>query len=499
MNPLFEALGTPHSRAVGLVVVIGAGDGRSLNLARLAEWAPRRLVLVEGDPDAVADLERLAPDPAWVTVRPTTVAPQAGRLRWLRHNLPAFNGPLSFDALRPYYPRLRVVEERRQHATALADLLASLAQGLKAEEHNVLVLDLPGQEDALLATLQPQRLQDFSTLVVRGCREALPPDGVAADAVAARLLKLHFAKARVDDQSEPLWPVTTFVLDAERVRADQRSREQAQARAVQQRAAARLAELEAEQARWQGRAEAAEARLAEVQAQLQVLTQGQDALATRLAESEAARQHLAQAHLHSEQAHQAAQTLVAQQAQQLQGLQDELSTLQGQHVAAQATHAGEMQNYQRKHHDRVAQLDQQARAAVEARNGFEAQLADCKAQLAAAAAAGEAAANRAQQQDRRWSVLSQAHDTLERTAASHQARAHQAEEARALWEQRCADARLLLDAARERETQLAEQMRTLEAAQSVQQARHQALQDELHRAEGQIELIKDLLLGESGL
>ena len=72
MDTLFESLATLKDRPIGTVLHIGAGNG--LVLARYADLAPERVVLVEGDTDTAAQLQRRAAGLRWAEVRAQAVA-----------------------------------------------------------------------------------------------------------------------------------------------------------------------------------------------------------------------------------------------------------------------------------------------------------------------------------------------------------------------------------------------------------------------------------------
>ena len=203
---LLDKLASLTDRPLGTVVHVGAGNG--MVLERLARLSPARVVLVEGDPDIAAALERSADGLPWAEVVDRPVAAQAGPLAWHRYSLPAVNGPLDATPLGVYYPRLRRTGSRRLDAIALADLLASLDLGEDDPGAHVLVLDVPGQEDALLASLPQPLLTCFELVVLRGCREALPPDGAAADQAIARLQACSFDVLANAADTAPLWPET---------------------------------------------------------------------------------------------------------------------------------------------------------------------------------------------------------------------------------------------------------------------------------------------------
>lgn len=361
MDPLFEHLRALNERPLGAIVVLGAGGGRAIDPERLAALGPKRLVLVEGDPDHAAELQRQVGGLACAEVRAQVVAAQAGPLPWRRYSVPALNGPVDATPLQGYYPRLQQTVVRELAAAALAPLLKGL--GL-AEHTNVLLIDLPGQEDDLIASIPTERLYVFEVIGVRGCRETLnlsppPVNGLG------RLQKLAYRRTLVDDRSQPLWPLTLLRFDAQRHRLQMLERDLAAARDAERQAQARVSELEARNAELQDK--------------------------SRNAERDAAR---------------------------------------------------------------LAQRDVELADAVERAK---------KVQL-----------------------------SLDRARA-------ESEETRAALERRALAAESALESAVAKAASLEEQVRELQAAQARQALRQQLLQDEMHRAEGQIELVKSMLLGNDGL
>jgi hypothetical protein len=174
MDALIEALTRIPSRPLGTVVHIGAG---SAALEQHEALVANRLVLVEGDPDIVSDLRSGASRLSRaVDIVGQPVAPAAGPLLWHRYNLRMLNGPLDASTLGRFYPRLRQASALPLHALAFGELLGQLdlAHDDTHEDQppNVLLLDVPGQEDALLASLSEAELRNFGWITLRGCSEA---------------------------------------------------------------------------------------------------------------------------------------------------------------------------------------------------------------------------------------------------------------------------------------------------------------------------------------
>lgn len=217
MDNLVAWLSRIDDCALDTVVHVGAGAGAVLEqyAALPAARQPRTVVLIEGDPDRARDLERAAAPYPWARVRPTPVDAQGGPMPWNRFNLPMLNGPLDATALTAVYPRLRRVRATTVQCEALVDVLGALAlQPAKEEQRaHVLMLDVPGQEAALLETLPPELLRQFHAVLLRGCRSVLPPSGQVAQAALALLARQHFTPVAQDGERDTLWPAALLRFD----------------------------------------------------------------------------------------------------------------------------------------------------------------------------------------------------------------------------------------------------------------------------------------------
>lgn len=201
MHALDEALAAWPSGSVGTVLHIGAGSGAVLPL--YAKLQPAQALLVEGDPRHGDALRAAAAGLPTVEVLVRAVSPAGGALDWSRHSLPELDGPQDMRALRVYYPRLRLLEQFPQASVPVAEVVAAAPQA--AAGMALLVLDLPGQEDALLAVLGAQLLSDFDAVLLCGCN-GVP--GVQAAAQAVQRLQSGGAQLSWSNaQREPLWPL----------------------------------------------------------------------------------------------------------------------------------------------------------------------------------------------------------------------------------------------------------------------------------------------------
>lgn len=204
--------------ALGCVVHVGAGAGAILESYAALPTAKRlrKLVLIEGDPEAARSLERAAAPYASVQVLPTPVAAHSGPMVWNRFSLRTLNGPLDASALTSIYPRLRRTQTTTLHCEAFADVLTTLDLTSSESERlvNALVFDVPGQESLLLAAMPPALLRQFQAVLLRGCRMPLPPNGHVAAAAQERLLQQHFAAAAQQEHEDTLWPEVLMRFDA---------------------------------------------------------------------------------------------------------------------------------------------------------------------------------------------------------------------------------------------------------------------------------------------
>lgn len=265
MMPIMEGLARWAEAGLGTVVHIGAGSGALLD--DYAALSPRRVVLVEGDRETLGELEERAAGLSWAEVRGAVVAPQAGPVTWHRFNLATLNGPQESLGLLAFYPRLRQLGQAVVEAQALAGLLSATVPEEGAGTGHVLVLDVPGQELALLASLPAEILRRFDGIVLRGCSVATPGLQAAASRAVELLADRCYRLIQSWTDGEPLWPVHVMAFDA--------------AAASRERAAERLQSLGHSLAQ-------AEALAAERAAQVDALRAERDEARESLAQSHAA-------------------------------------------------------------------------------------------------------------------------------------------------------------------------------------------------------------------
>jgi FkbM family methyltransferase len=215
MNDLLTCLSGLPQQPLGTIVHVGAGSGAVV--ADYATLAPRRVVLIEGDPDNAADLRTAARNCAWAEVVECIVAAEAGEALWHRFDLPRFNGLRVPARLGAHYPRLRELGTATVATTALASL-AALNEPARKDAADVLVLDLPGQEGALLAAVPSGLLHRFPWIVVRACAIDDDTEDAAGERIADALKPHCFRPARSRVDADAAWPLLLFQLDTARLR-----------------------------------------------------------------------------------------------------------------------------------------------------------------------------------------------------------------------------------------------------------------------------------------
>jgi hypothetical protein len=196
--------------ALGVVLHVGAGaDAASDHAATDAE----RLVLVEGDPDAAQVLrERIVRFGLQADVREAVVAASEGSCDWHTFSLRRANGTTAAADLRPYYPRLVATGTRPVRCVAIqAVIAATMADVSDSGAPHALIVDLPGQANALLAAIEPTLVQRFRWVIVRES----PVRGRPAGNDQAWFARLGYARAEATEPTPPdgPWPVTAYRLD----------------------------------------------------------------------------------------------------------------------------------------------------------------------------------------------------------------------------------------------------------------------------------------------
>jgi FkbM family methyltransferase len=238
MSSPIDLLPSIPDQPLGTVVHVGAG---ATDLSSYARLHAKRLVMVEGNADSAQALRAVeAPHIEQWEIIDKAVAATAGPLTWHRYNVASLDGPVDAGPLVRHYPRLQQTAAESVQAVSVGQLLASL--GLHSSDQagpHVLVLDVPGQEMALIESLEPAALHSFDWLAVRGRGPAVDDGRVGVGHFAARLDSMHFERMPIAGDDDGLWTMALF--RAARNRLDQEA-----AVAERNALAARVAQLEIE-------------------------------------------------------------------------------------------------------------------------------------------------------------------------------------------------------------------------------------------------------------
>lgn len=284
MDHLIECLDHLAGRTLGTVVHIGAGDTAVLEAYDRVRL--QRLVLVEGDPETAALLKEAAAKCEGVRVLATAVAPEAGSLVWFRYNLARLNGPVDWESLTSIYPRLRRLDCLSVRAAALRTLLEQQVDITDGSTDNVLVLNVPGQEGPLLASLPAELQHHFTWVVLCTCSAPLGPSESTPSAALQYLQRGSYGLAATAGDADTLWPAkllrfdaTSFELRTLRDRLDT-------AIALQQSQTATIAEQQRQREALEQDRAALEAAARQSSEELRQVSQARDGLALSLSQAQ---------------------------------------------------------------------------------------------------------------------------------------------------------------------------------------------------------------------
>jgi hypothetical protein len=404
-----------------------------------------------------------------VQVIPSAVAGSPGPGVLYRYNLPGASSLHPATGLLQLFPGLREVDQIAVDAVAPTTLLQPLELAPHGEK--LLVIDLPGEEIPVLAALwEANALQLFNQLKLRCGREPLYEGCVPAAQVLHWLEEHGFSLLSEDESEDPDYPCWTLQRNVLQLRnlelTDQVAELQRQLTGLQE----QLTQFD------QARDEQAKLA-ADRQAQLDTLRQERDAATRELAEQKTQLEQASQA--------KAGQEKLANdrhaQIQQLTQARDEQAKLAA---------------------DRQAQLD----TLRQERDAATRELAEQKTQLEQANHAKAAQEKLATDRQAQIQQLTQARDEQAKLAGDRQAQLDTLHQERDAATKHLAEQKTMSESKQAEIDRLLASLQTertrsgqLDAQVTDLEMRHNLVKEEMLKAEGQIELIKDLLLRESGL
>ena len=206
-----------------LIVHIGAGLCSELD--DYQQIQPKKIVLVEPNPETVADLRARVSTLGNVTVIPAAVAETAGRAPLYQYNLPDLDSLEKATGPDKLFPGLREIGRIDVEKITVQQLLDQLP--LKKSGQHWLVLEVFGQENRILKNLQAfDALQRFSRVIVRIAGEgAGEASGPGASGVLPAMEELGYLPVGQPDTADPDWPryhlhLDRMALECERLKAE---------------------------------------------------------------------------------------------------------------------------------------------------------------------------------------------------------------------------------------------------------------------------------------
>ncbi|MFC3714799.1 hypothetical protein ACFONC_01330 [Luteimonas soli] len=497
------------------VLIVGAGSGVDLPLLR--RLGPRRLVLAEAHPEQAEALSGRVDPARGEEVWPLAISAEPLEQASLHvvNNL-AFSSLKAPTGLLEYFPNLREVRQDAVPTRSLAAAIETLA--LDAGAEHLLVLDAPGQAFELLGATPPQALRAFATVIVRCSLEPLYEGDEAVEEVLATLRKIGFDPGNRD--SEAIYPQTAIVFarseshaeklqleallaqvkadcDAQMQLASRHTKEIEHLIVDRDRAAALAQEHKADldQASRLAAERGAELEKAtQLAAERQKLVASRDEQVQKLVEERDAQAKLAaERGAELEKATQLAaerQKLVASRDEQVQKLVEErdaqakLAAERGAEVEKAAQLAAERQKL-------VASRDEQVQKLVEERDAQAKLAAERGAELEKATQLAAERQKLVASRDEQVQKLVEERDAQAKLAAEQVQKLMQERDGQA---KLVAERQVLLDKASSQNQERGARIIELEREQA-RLDRHQAwLDQEVIKAEAQVELIKDILL-----
>ena len=189
----------PEVSSPDVILHFGAGNCSELEIWLAAN--PRRIVLVEPNPDSAKRLTAQARDHDRIHVIQQAVGDPGGSRRFRRFNIPALNSLREPTGLLELFPGLRTERELDVDAVAPVDLIESFE--LDPDGHHWLIIDTPGEEAAIVDSLHTAgQLASFERIMLHCGTDSLYQGNGPVDAPLDQLQKAGYDIEQRDD-SDP--------------------------------------------------------------------------------------------------------------------------------------------------------------------------------------------------------------------------------------------------------------------------------------------------------
>ena len=209
MNAIAECLALLSNQPIDTVLYLGSLDRDAID--RFAALRVRRLAV------ACPTLRSRASCACSPARRPgsrsrTRSRPCAWAATWRRFNVRTLNSLFAPARLGEVYPRLTEIGAETVQAVDVASLAARALPREQGARH-LLVIDMPGAEDELLAETAAETLGRFRWIALRGVDPTLYAGAAPLEAAVRRLAGEHFRPIWSSPVAESPWPVTLLEFD----------------------------------------------------------------------------------------------------------------------------------------------------------------------------------------------------------------------------------------------------------------------------------------------
>jgi len=173
-----------------LDLVVHVGPGEFALPSDYSHFNGSHFVLIEGDPDIATLLKLRFGRSRRFSIVSKHVSSIEAQMPFYRYNCSSLNGPFEIDSLRHLYPSLKPIDSFPVVSDTLANLLS--IYDIPLNSSRLLILDVPGQDAAILQSLDKSFLTSFNFVFVAGCRAPLPHASLPIDDSVALLSSLHY-------------------------------------------------------------------------------------------------------------------------------------------------------------------------------------------------------------------------------------------------------------------------------------------------------------------
>lgn len=200
-------------------VIVHAGAGIEAALPVYRASGAGRIVVIDPDELRAARLSQTHGDDARITVIHAALSPRKGPATLIRFNFAGLDSLAEPTGLRNLFPGLREKGRDLTPTLSPADLVQRC--GLDAQAPGWLVIDMPGEELAIVTALLSSRsAQAFETLVIRAASQPLYHGASDIAALDSALAAAGFTLNRQISQDDSARPFLRLSCDAQRLALD---------------------------------------------------------------------------------------------------------------------------------------------------------------------------------------------------------------------------------------------------------------------------------------